>query len=159
MEPAHQPRIAVVGFGYWGPNVARNLFELETCALAAICDESADRRTFAGRRYPTVPVCADAGDVFSDPTIDAVVITTPVWTHFGLADAALQAGKHVLVSKPLTDAVDDAERLVSTAEDRGLILMVDHTFVYTGAVRAMKELVDSGAVGEVYYFDSTRLNL
>jgi predicted dehydrogenase len=152
-------RIGVVGYGYWGPNLARNVFESDDARLAAIADRRPERLALAGRRFPDVLLTADADEILADPAIDAVIVATPVSTHFPLAYAALRAGKHVLVEKPLAASSSEGERLVEEAERRGLTLMVDHTFVYTGAVRKIKELIARGELGDLYYYDSTRVNL
>jgi predicted dehydrogenase len=151
--------VAVIGYGYWGPNLVRNFAEVSGAELVAISDVSRDRLEQAQDRYPTVYVTSDAQDVFSDPNIDAVVIATPVRTHFSLGMEALQAGKHVLMSKPLVDSTEHALALIAEASNRGLTLMVDHTFLYTGAVRKIYELVQSAALGNLYYYDSVRINL
>jgi len=152
-------KVGVIGCGYWGPNLLRNLAEHEGLELGWICDLDKDRLAAMGRRYPAARQTADCQALFSDPSLDAVVIATPVWTHYPFAKAALEAGKHVLVEKPLTASVAEAEELVELAERNGLTLMVDHTFIYTGAVRKIKELVTSGELGDLLYFDATRINL
>jgi predicted dehydrogenase len=159
MEARKNPRIAILGYGYWGPNIARNVAELESASLAAVCDSDERRLHLARRRHPLTRTTSDERSVIYSPEIDAVVITTPVGTHYALARAALLAGKHVLVSKPLTTDVMQAEELVSLADEQHLALMVDHTFIYTGAVRELRNLVDTGALGDVYYVDSSRQNL
>jgi predicted dehydrogenase len=151
--------IGIIGCGYWGPNLLRNFAENEAAELRAICDIDADRLAAIGRRYPAAVTTTDCSRLLNDPGIAAVVIATPVATHFPLAKKALQAGKHVLIEKPLTTSVREAEELISLAERNGLTLMVDHTFVYTGAVRKIKEIVSSGELGELLYFDSNRINL
>ena len=152
-------RTAVIGYGYWGPNLIRNLAELADSTLAGIADARADRQALARRRYPTVRVVGEASDLIADATVDAIVIATPTSTHYALALEALQAGKHVLVEKPLAATSDEARRLIDEAARRSLILMVDHTFVYTSAVQAIKELVSTDQLGELYYYDSVRVNL
>lgn len=154
-----RPSIAVVGYGYWGPNLARNLEEIEGCELVCIADEDPGRRELAERRHPRAQVVPGLEQVLALADVQAVVLTTPVSTHYEMARRVMQAGRHVLVSKPLTHSVKDAEELVSLAEDTGLVLMVDHTFVYTGAVQKMADLAHSGDLGEIYYFDSMRMNL
>lgn len=151
--------VAVLGCGYWGPNLVRNFFDTPGCRMLAVCDQSEARREAMRARHPSVRAVADFGDVLRDASIDAVAIATPVQTHAALAKQALLAGKHVLVEKPLTTSVADAEELVELAQRLHRVLMVDHTFVYTGAVRRMKELIDSGEIGELYYYDSVRVNL
>jgi predicted dehydrogenase len=151
--------VAVVGCGYWGPNLIRNFFDTVGCRMLAVCDTSESRLESIARRHPSVTVTTSFDDVLYDPRVDAVAIATPVHTHFDLARRALDAGKHVLVEKPITTRAADAEALVELAERRRLTLMVDHTFVYTGAVRRIKRLIDDGELGNLYYYDSVRVNL
>jgi predicted dehydrogenase len=151
--------IGVVGYGYWGPNLARNIAELSDASLVTIADARSERRALAARRHPGVSVVSTAEQLIADPHVDAVVIATPVHSHFRLAMQALQAGKHVLVEKPICTSSDEALQLIEVAEMRRLVLMVDHTFPYTGPVRKMKELVDTGEIGDLYYYDSVRVNL
>jgi predicted dehydrogenase len=152
-------RVGVVGYGYWGPNLVRNFSEILGPQSVAVCDMRPDLVARAQSRYPTVQATTDFQDLLNDSTIDAVAIATPVSTHFNLAMAALQAGKHVLVEKPITDTAEKAFRLIEEADRRGLVLMVDHTFLYTSAVSRMKELITSGKLGQIYYYDSVRVNL
>lgn len=152
-------RVGIIGYGYWGPNLVRNLLATEGVEVVYCAEQRPDRRELAARQYPTLTVVEDADRIIDDGDIDAVVVATPVTTHYHLAKRALEAGKHVLVSKPITRSVAEAEELVELAERRGLVLMVDHTFVFTGAVRRIKELVDAGEFGDLYYFDSVRVNL
>jgi predicted dehydrogenase len=151
--------VGVIGYGYWGPNLVRNLMETDGVNVVSCADLRPDRRALVQRRYPTVTVTGDAEAILDDPNVDAVVITTPVTTHHTLAKHALERGKHVLVEKPLARTTAEAEELIRLAESRELVLMVDHTFIYTGAVRKIKELLDSGELGRLYYFDSVRVNL
>lgn len=151
--------VGVIGYGYWGPNLVRNFAESADTTVSAVADLRPERLQLVARRYPGVEVVTDYQQILKNPRIDAVAISTPVSTHFRLAMEALQAGKHVLVEKPITASSEHAERLIDEAARRGLVLMVDHTFVYTGAVRKMKELITSGVIGDVYYYDSTRVNL
>jgi predicted dehydrogenase len=151
--------IGVIGYGYWGPNLVRNFAECRDARVHAVCDLREERRELAARRYPGLKVTARPEDLFADAAVDAVVIATPVEYHFDLAMAALRAGKHVLVEKPITSTSEQASRLIDEAEKRRLILMVDHTFVYTGAVRKMRELTQAGELGDIYYYDSVRINL
>ncbi|MEP6706398.1 MAG: Gfo/Idh/MocA family oxidoreductase [Pyrinomonadaceae bacterium] len=151
--------IGIVGCGYWGPNLLRNFAESENAELRWICDVDAARLSAIGRRFPGARTTLDFRDLVNDPTLDAIVIATPVATHFPIARDSLLAGKHVLVEKPLTASVREAEELIALAERGGLTLMVDHTFVYTGAVRKIKEIVNSGELGDLLYFDSNRINL
>jgi len=151
--------VGVIGCGYWGPNLIRNFFDTPGCRMLAVCDQSAARRAAMQTRHPSARAYGSFDELLADPEIDAVAIATPVKTHAPLARQALLAGKHVLVEKPLTTSVADAEDLVALAERERRVLMVDHTFVYTGAVRRMKELIDTGEIGEMYYYDSVRVNL
>jgi predicted dehydrogenase len=151
--------IGVIGCGYWGPNLLRNFAENEAARLLWMCDVDQKQLGTVGRRYPLAETTGDYRRLISDPHLDAVVIATPVATHFNFAREALAAGKHVLVEKPFTTSAREAEILVELAERNRLTLMVDHTFVYTGAVRKIKEIVQSGELGELLYFDSTRINL
>jgi len=153
------PGIGIIGYGYWGPNIARAVTEVDALALRAIADPSIPALERAGRRHPSVHLETDWRELIADPSVDAVAIATPVSTHFDIALAALKAGKHVLVEKPMTDSVFKAELLVEEAARRALVLMVDHTFIYTGAVRAIRDLIDNGRLGDIYYYDSTRVNL
>jgi predicted dehydrogenase len=152
-------RIGVIGCGYWGPNLLRNFAENEAVQLVWICDTDSQRLAAMGRRYPVAHTTIDYRKLFADPGLDAVAVVTPVATHYQIAKEALSAGKHVLVEKPLTATVREAEELIELARSNGRILMVDHTFVYTGAVRKMKEIVAGGELGELLYFDSVRINL
>lgn len=151
--------IGVIGCGYWGPNLLRNFAENEAACLRWMCDLDTKRLETLGRRYPAAQTTPDCRQLFKDPQLDAVVIATPVSTHFNFAQAALEAGKHVLVEKPFTANVAEAEELIALAERERLTLMVDHTFIYTGAVQKIKEIVKSGELGELLYFDSVRINL
>jgi len=152
-------RVGVAGCGYWGPNLVRNFQILEGCQVQAVCDLDPARVEAVRRLYPTIRAARSFEQLVDDPAIDAVAICTPVHAHFPLARAALEAGKHVLVEKPLTDSSASAEALVELAEERGRILQVDHTFVYTGAVRKVREIIESGEVGELLYLDFVRVNL
>jgi predicted dehydrogenase len=151
--------IGVIGCGYWGPNLIRNFVENERASLRWICDVDAHRLREFGRRYPSARTTTDHRQMLADPELDAVVIATPVATHYPFGKDALQAGKHVLVEKPFTRSMGEAEELIRLAEAQGRTLMIDHTFVYTGAVRKIKEIVESGEIGELLYFDSVRINL
>jgi predicted dehydrogenase len=151
--------VGVVGYGYWGPNLVRNFSEQAPGKMVAVSDLSLERLGQVHARYPTVKLTTNYRDLIADPAIDAVVVATPVSSHFDIAMAALDAGKHVLVTKPITASREQAIRLIEVAEQRGLVLMVDHTFVYTGAVMVIKQLIDSGDLGQLYYYDSVRVNL
>jgi predicted dehydrogenase len=152
-------RLGVIGYGYWGPNLVRNFFECPSTQVLMVSDLNASRLDVVNRRYPGVEVVTDYREILKDPRIDAVAISTPVDTHCVLTMEALAAGKHVLVEKPMAADSVQALRMIEEAERRNLVLMVDHTFVYTGAVRKIRELIDKGSLGEIYYYDSTRVNL
>ncbi len=152
-------RIGVIGYGYWGPNLVRNCCEAPGAQVACVSDLREDRLGLVSSRYPTVKTTRDFRELIEDPSIDAVAIATPVSTHYELALRALQEGKHVLVEKPLASDTDQVQHLMDMAQKRNRVLMVDHTFVYTGAVRKIRELVQTGGLGEIYYYDSARVNL
>lgn len=152
-------RVGVIGYGYWGPNLVRNFTEAPGATVTFVSDLSAARVAHAARRYPGIAVSTTARELIASPQVDAVVVATPVETHYSLALAALEAGKHVLVEKPLTSTAEQALHLIEEAERRRLVLMVDHTFVYTGAVQKIRDLVQSGELGDIYYYDSVRVNL
>jgi predicted dehydrogenase len=151
--------IAVVGVGYWGPNLIRNFSRAEGWDLQWVCDLDRERAARALGKRSTVLVTASLDDVLADPGVDAVAVATPAHTHAEIAIRALDAGKHVLIEKPLAASVPEGEKMVTVAEDRGLVLMCDHTYCYTPAVWAIREAVRSGAVGDVQYVDSVRINL
>ena len=151
--------VGVIGYGYWGPNLVRNLLECPGAAMRVVCDEREERLAQAERRYPGMKTTTSAAELIGDASVDAVVIATPVQHHFEFALAALRSGKHVLVEKPLASTSAQASRLIEEANARRLVLMVGHTFVYTGAVRKIRELSFSGDLGEIYYYDSVRINL
>jgi predicted dehydrogenase len=152
-------RVGVIGYGYWGPNLVRNFAEIGGSQVVAVSDLNTQRLAEVHGRYPSVKTTTDYHDLLSDASIDAVVIATPVRTHFDLALQALRAGKHVMVEKPMAESTAQAVQLIEAAERYRRVLMVDHTFIYTGAVRKIKELVTSGRVGQLYYYDSVRVNL
>lgn len=149
----------VIGYGYWGPNVVRNLTSLDGSEVLAIAEMSAAARKRAQKAHPGITVTADASEVMASPDIDAVAVITPVWTHYELAKAALENGKHVFVEKPFTSNTEQGEKLIELARRKNLKIMVDHTFLFTGAVRKISQLLDDGALGKLYYYDSTRVNL
>jgi predicted dehydrogenase len=151
--------IGIIGYGYWGPNLVRNFAEIPGVSVRAVADLDARKLETVQRRYPAVKTTSDFMQLVRDPNIDAVAIATPVTTHFELATAALKAGKHVWMEKPMTETSLQARKLIDEAERRKLVLIVDHTFVYTAAVRKMQEIVSSGDLGSVYYYDSIRINL
>src|SRR5580765_2665899 len=152
-------RIGVIGYGYWGPNLVRNFAMGPRTKVVAIADANPSRRQLAQTSYPHIRVVDDGAALFADSDVDAVAIATPIFTHYELAKRALEAGKHVLVEKPLTPSAAQAEELAALAVKQQRVLMVDHTFVYTGAVRKIRDLVQAGELGRVLYFDSVRINL
>lgn len=152
-------RIAVIGCGYWGPNLIRNLAELDVYQLVACCDLREERLRPIARRYPYVETLASPERVLGRSDIDAVAIATPISTHYQLAKQALLAGKHVLVEKPLTRTAEQAEDLIQTARKAARVLMVDHVFVHTGAVQKIRQIIDNGELGDIYYVDAVRVNL
>lgn len=151
--------VALIGYGYWGPNLARNLHQLPTCKLAMCCDLDPKKLAEVQMLYPGVRTTQKFEDVLLDETIQAVVIATPARTHFHLARQALQADKHVLVEKPIAMSSEETETLIRLADERRRVLMVGHTFEYNPAVLKIKSLLDEGAIGELYYLYSTRVNL
>jgi predicted dehydrogenase len=152
-------RIGVIGYGYWGPNIVRNLHGLDSAQVVSVCDPSSEAQKRAKHAYPSVRVVSDANEILRSPGIDAVAIITPVWAHFELAKAALENGKHVFVEKPFTSNSNQAEALIELAQKSDLKIMVDHTFLFTGAVKKIRQLVDQGELGDLYYYDSMRVNL
>lgn len=152
-------RLGLIGYGYWGPNLFRNFGKFQECRVVAMADRDHKKLDAVSRLYPRVRMTTSAEDLLCDQGIDAVVISTPISTHFELASQALQNGKHVFVEKPMTATVVEAEKLVELADRVQRVLMVDHTFLYSGAVRTIKHLIESGEIGEVYYYDSVRVNL
>ena len=151
--------LGVIGYGYWGPNLVRNFAEVPGARMVKVADRRPERLALAHQRYPGVEATADAAELVADPRVDAVAIATPVSTHFEFGMQALRAGKHVLIEKPLAATSEQALRLIEEADRRKRILMVDHTFVYTGAVRRIEELIADGTLGEINYYDSVRVNL
>jgi len=152
-------RFGIVGYGYWGPKVIRNLALIEEAKVVAICDKSAASRQKAEKLYSGVRVTDDANELMRSPDIDAIAVVTPVWTHYELAKAALENGKHIFVEKPFTSNSAQAEELIALAARKNLKIMVDHTFLFTPAVQKIKELLQEGELGKLYYYDSTRVNL
>ena len=151
--------VGVIGYGYWGPNLVRNFSETADARVIAVSDLRSERLEAVKTRYPSIQVTRDHRELLSNSNIDAITIATPVGTHFDLAMEALHAGKHVFIEKPIADSIDKAEKLIEEAEKRQRVLMVDHTFVYTGAVQKIKEIIDTGRLGNLYYYDSVRVNL
>jgi predicted dehydrogenase len=152
-------KFGVIGYGYWGPNIVRNLRALEGCEVVGICDQSPAARKRISAANPGVPVHSDANELITSPDVDAIAVITPVWTHYELTKAALESGKHVFVEKPFTSTVAQAEELINLAAQKNLQIMVDHTFLFTGAVRKIQKLLKDGTLGKLYYYDSTRVNL
>lgn len=152
-------RVGVIGYGYWGPNIVRNLHNGDSCRVVMVCDQRPEALQRVQQVYPQMQVTIDSKDVFCSPKIDVVAVVTPVWTHFELAKAALKNGKHVFVEKPFTFTSAQAQELVDLAEQKRLQIMVDHTFLFTGAVKKIRQLIDDGTLGNLYYYDSTRVNL
>jgi len=151
--------MGVIGYGYWGPNIVRNFYKLDNVRVVAVSDRNPSALKRVEKIYPDIQLCTDAQDIISDPRIDAVAVVTPVSEHYPLAKAALLAGKHIFVEKPFTAASEEAAELIDLAAKKRLTIMVDHTFVFTGAVRKMKEIIDKDVLGQLYYYDSTRVNL
>jgi predicted dehydrogenase len=152
-------KLGVIGYGYWGPNVVRNFALQPDCEVVTICDKSPKAAAKVRSRHPSVQVTTNPDELVRSPEIDAIAIVTPVSTHYPLARKALENGKHVFVEKPLTVTSAEAEDLIELADRKNLQIMVDHTFLFTGAVRKLKELIDGGVLGPLYYYDSTRVNL
>src|ERR1044072_8478729 len=152
-------KVGVIGYGYWGPNLVRNFMTAAGSVVTRVCDLREERLSSLEKLYAGLKTCTDSAELINDPEVDAVVIATPVSSHFDLALAALKAGKHVLVEKPLAATSDQARQLIDEAAARKLVLLGDHTFVYTDAVRKIPELISSGELGDIYYYDAVRVNL
>jgi predicted dehydrogenase len=152
-------KVGVIGYGYWGPNIVRNFHGQNHTRVEMLCDKNVDALARAKRSYPAIQVTADPYEILKSPNIDAVAVITPVWTHYELAKAALEHGKHVFVEKPFASSSAQASELIELAARKNLTIMVDHTFLFTGAVRKIRELNDSGTLGDLYYYDSLRVNL
>lgn len=151
--------IAIIGYGYWGPNLLRNFNANSNCNVKYLVDGREDRLKIAKNQYPNIETVTNIESIIEDSNLHAVVIATPVFTHFELAKLALEHGKHVLIEKPMTSNSKEAQLLIELAEKKGLLLMVDHTFLYTGAVQKIKQFIDKNEIGNLQYFDSTRINL
>ena len=151
--------VGVIGYGYWGPNVVRNLYSLDGCRIAGVCDRQPAALARVRRTYSDLAVTQEPTELLTSPKIDAIAIVTPAQTHFELAKAALENGKHIFVEKPFTATSAQADELIDLAAQKNLTIMVDHTFLFTGAVRKIRELIDERVLGELYYYDSTRVNL
>ena len=152
-------KIGIIGYGYWGPNVVRNFLSTKGAQIISICDINKDALNKARKNYPKLEMVSDSTEILTSSEIDAVAIVTPVYTHFELAKKAIENGKHIFVEKPFTSSVAEAEELIELAEKKNVKIMVDHTFLFTGAVRKIKKLIEDGTLGNIYYFDSTRVNL
>jgi predicted dehydrogenase len=152
-------RIAIIGYGYWGPNLLRNFASLPDCKVTYLVDLRQQRLDLVNKLYPEVKTSSNIEDALKSPEVDAIIISTPVFTHYPIAKRALELGKHVLLEKPMASTIAEAEELINLATKKALTLMVDHTFLYTGAVKKMKSLIEHGDLGNIRYFDSTRINL
>jgi len=152
-------KVGVIGYGYWGPNIVRNFHTQDCSEVVLVCDSNAKCQDRLKKAYPSVVFTTDPNEVLKSPEIDVVAVVTPVWTHYELAKAALENGKHVFVEKPFTTSSAQAEELIELADRKNLKIMVDHTFLFTGAVRKIKQLVEEGSLGDLYYYDSLRVNL
>lgn len=152
-------RIGVIGYGYWGPNVVRNFNTHQDSEVVLVCDQDQNSHARLKKAHPGIPFTTDVKEIVESPKIDVVAVVTPVWTHYELAKAALENGKHLFVEKPFTSNVAQAEELIELADRKNLRIMVDHTFLFTGAVKKIRQLVDEGALGELFYYDSLRVNL
>lgn len=152
-------KIGVIGYGYWGPNVVRNFYNNPNADVVSVCDLSVKSLQRVRKLYPSMDTTTDPADILNNPEIDAVAIVTPISQHFPLAKRALENGKHVFVEKPFTRRASEAEQLIELADRKNLRIMVDHTFLFNGAVRKIRELIENGTLGNLYYYDSTRVNL
>ncbi len=152
-------RAAVVGLGYWGPQLVRNLFESPHAEVAAVCDARPEALAQLARRYPGIPQTTDFREILTDPSIEAVVVATPIGTHYALGRAALEAGKHTFVEKPLAASLAEAIELTRLAEELGLVLMPGHTFLYSPPVNVSRDLIRSGQLGQIYFISTSRVNL
>lgn len=152
-------KIAVLGYGYWGPNLVRNFSCLDNCQVKYVVDLDANRLKTISSQYPSIKLTTRSNDVFKDPEIDGVVIALPVSLHFKMAQKALKSDKNVLIEKPLTGSRTEALKLIDLAQEKNKTLMVDHTFLYTGAIQKIKQIIDSKQIGDIQYFDSVRINL
>lgn len=152
-------KVGVIGVGYWGPNIIRNLMSSKKFDVLMCADPRKERLDYITSIYPTIQPTHDYRAVVKNKKIEAIAICTPVYSHYEIAQASLQAGKHILIEKPMTSTTRQAEKLINIAEKKKLVILVDHTFLFAGAVRKIKEIVDSGDIGDIYYFDSVRVNL
>jgi predicted dehydrogenase len=152
-------RVGVIGYGYWGPNIVRNFHAHENSEVTLVCDKNPKCEARLKKAHPAIGFTTDENEILNSPSIDVVAVVTPVWTHYELAKRALENGKHIFVEKPFTCSVAQAEELIELANRKNLKIMIDHTFLFTGAVKKIKELVESHALGDLYYYDSLRVNL
>jgi predicted dehydrogenase len=152
-------KVGIIGYGYWGPNLVRNFMNVEGCTVTHICDLDNKKLEIAKKKNPSISTTNSINEIFGNSEIDAIVIATPVSTHYDLALKALESNKHILVEKPLTDNVEKAKILGTKAKEKDKILMIDHTYLYTPAIQKIKELMDSDSIGKIQYIDSTRINL
>ena len=152
-------KVAVIGYGYWGPNIVRNFHSLSNCDVRYVVDPRPDRLAMVTKHYPNIRTLNSVRDAVHDPEIDAIIVATPVSSHFDIAKMALENDKHVLIEKPMASSVNEAEKLIELSLRKKRILMVDHTFLYTGSVQRIKSLINDDALGEIKYIDSTRINL
>src|SRR3989304_3762589 len=152
-------RAGIIGFGYWGPNIVRNFSSNDNVRVTSICDKRPEAMRRVKGMAPNIGACTNSGEITTSPDIDLVCVVTPVSTHFDIAKEALLNGKHVFVEKPFTATTAQATELIELAEKKGLKIMVDHTFIFTSAVRKIKDVIDDGTLGHLYYYDSTRVNL
>ena len=152
-------RVGVIGYGYWGPNIVRNFHGQERSRVVAVCDKSPKSLKRVLQTYPDMRTTDDCKELLTATDIDVIAVVTPVWTHYELAKTALENGKHVFVEKPFTCTTAQAEELIELADRKNLKIMVDHTFLFTGAVKRIRQFMDDGTLGNLYYYDSTRVNL
>jgi len=152
-------KTGVIGYGYWGPNVVRNFNSSSDIKVLKICDKNKDRREIAGQDFPNIKIVGEADDIIRDKDISAAAIVTPVFTHYDLAKKLLLNGKHIFIEKPFTSNTKQADELIEIAERKNLTIMVDHTFLFTGAVKKIKQIIEEGILGNLYYYDSVRVNL
>ena len=152
-------KIAVIGYGYWGPNLVRNFTNLENSTVSHVVDESPDRLEKVKKLYPSINATSSLTEILENPEIDCIIIATPISTHYDIAKKALEHGKHILVEKPMTNSVKHAKELIELSKKKKKVLMVDHTYLYTGAIQKIKKIIDKNMIGEIQYIDSTRINL
>ncbi|MGH2575448.1 MAG: Gfo/Idh/MocA family protein [Ignavibacteria bacterium] len=159
MTEKNKLNLGIIGYGYWGPNLVRNFYGLDNCTIKYVCDLRTERLSLVSKLFPSINLTGDYNSLLKDPEVDAVAVATPVGTHYNFAKLALEHDKHVLVEKPMTDSYSKAKELIDIALKKNKVLMIDHTFLYTGAVKTIRKLIDGGTLGRIQYFDSTRINL